>query len=140
MVFNPVLVASHPAKPEWYKATAKYAKFNTRIALRQLLTTLIPYFLLVTLMTYLIQQGYPYWSILPLAVLAAALALLYPATVPRGILGPAQRVGFLEGGVGRGFILPVAQDPPVALREHRLPSCPPRPAQYSSLLSTAVLR
>jgi omega-6 fatty acid desaturase (delta-12 desaturase) len=73
MVFNPVLVASHPAKPEWYKATAKYAKFSTGIALRQLLTTLVPYFLLVILMIYLVQQGYPYWSILPLAVLAAAL-------------------------------------------------------------------
>ena len=73
MVFNPVLVASHPPKPEWYKATAKYAKLDSGIAIRQLLTTLIPYFLLVALMIYMVQQGYSYGLILLPAVVAATL-------------------------------------------------------------------
>lgn len=73
MVFNPVLVASHAPKPEWYKDTAKYAKSNTRIAVRQLLGTLIPYSLLLALMIQLVRHGYPYWIVLLLAAVAAAL-------------------------------------------------------------------
>ena len=73
MVFNPVLVASHPAKPQWYQDTAKYAQFDVGIAIRQLLTTLIPYFLLVALMIHTVRLGYPYWVTLIPGVLAAAL-------------------------------------------------------------------
>ena len=73
MVFNPVLVASHVKKPEWYLATAKYAKPNPRIALRQLVTTLIPYALLFSLMVYTVRNGYPYAVTLLPGVLAAAL-------------------------------------------------------------------
>ena len=73
MTFNPVLVAIHAAKPQWYKATAKYAKPNPRIAIWQLLSTLTPYFILVALMVYTVQNGYPYAVTLLLAVAAAAI-------------------------------------------------------------------
>lgn len=73
MTFNPVLVATHVAKPQWYKTTAKYAKVNSRIAIRQLVTTLLPYFLLIALMTHMVRQGYPYLVTLAIAVVPAAL-------------------------------------------------------------------
>jgi acyl-lipid omega-6 desaturase (Delta-12 desaturase) len=73
MVFNPVLVASHVAKPAWYAATAKYAKPDSGVAIRQLLTTFIPYFLILVLMVFTVRQGYPYLITLALAVIAAGL-------------------------------------------------------------------
>ena len=47
MSFNPVLVVAKVEKPEWYKATAQYALRNTRTALWQLASTLLPYLLLL---------------------------------------------------------------------------------------------
>lgn len=73
MVFNPVLIASHVPKPQWYKETAKYARFDVGIAIRQLLSTLIPYFMLLALMVGMVRKGYPYWAVLAPAVAAAAL-------------------------------------------------------------------
>ncbi len=73
MVFNPVLVASHVARPPWYQDTAKYAHCNVPIAIRQLATTLIPYFLLLALMIRMVKSSLSYWFVLPLAVVAAAL-------------------------------------------------------------------
>jgi acyl-lipid omega-6 desaturase (Delta-12 desaturase) len=73
MVFNPVLVATHVPKPQWYQGTAKYAQMNTGIAIRQLLTTLAPYFVLFAVMVYSVRHGYPYGMTLILAVVAAAL-------------------------------------------------------------------
>jgi len=73
MTFNPVVVAAHVEKPQWYPGTAKYAKHNTRLAIWQLVSTLIPYFLLVALMVYLVRQGYPYGVTLVPALLAAAI-------------------------------------------------------------------
>jgi len=73
MVFNPVLVASRVQKPQWYQRTAKYAQLNLHIAIRQLLNTLVPYFLLFALMVHLVRQGYPYWAVLTVSVPAAAL-------------------------------------------------------------------
>ena len=73
MVFNPVLVSRHLQKPEWYKETAKYASFDVGIAIRQLLTTLIPYFFLLAIMVGMVRRGYPYSMVLALAAVAAAL-------------------------------------------------------------------
>ncbi|MDD2583101.1 MAG: fatty acid desaturase [Desulfuromonadaceae bacterium] len=73
MSFNPVVVVTKKEKPEWYKATAQYAQSETNIAIRQLLTTLIPYLLLMILMVQTIRNSYPYGITLALAVIAAAL-------------------------------------------------------------------
>lgn len=60
-------------KPEWYSTLAKYAQSNTRKAIWQLLNTVIPYFVLWGVMISLVQQGYTYWLILALAVVAGGL-------------------------------------------------------------------
>lgn len=73
MVFNPVLVASHVEKPPWYRVTAKYAQPDPRIATWQLLSTLSLYVLLLALMVYTVNSGYPYWVTLVEAVAAAAV-------------------------------------------------------------------
>ena len=71
MPFNPVLVIAKVEKPEWYKATARFAQADNLIAIRQLLTTLVPYLILMALM-FRIVNIYPYWFTLALSVVAAA--------------------------------------------------------------------
>ncbi len=73
MSFNPVLIAVKTEKPEWYKNTALYARPDTRTAIRQLLTTLIPYLLVLALMARTVLLGYHYGITLILGVVAAAL-------------------------------------------------------------------
>jgi len=73
MTFNPVLVVAKVAKPEWYRTTAKYAQRNLRKSTFQLLTTMIPYLLLMALMVSTVRHGYSYGITLALAVVAAAL-------------------------------------------------------------------
>lgn len=73
MSFNPVLVVSKLEKPYWYKDTAQFAKSQPSIALRQLLTAIIPYLLLMALMFQTVLKGYAYWLTLALAVPASAL-------------------------------------------------------------------
>ncbi|HXE97712.1 MAG TPA: fatty acid desaturase [Dongiaceae bacterium] len=73
MSFNPVLVVAKVEKPEWYKATAQFAKQDNLTSIRQLLTTLIPYMLLLALMALTVHSGYPYYITLALGVAAAAL-------------------------------------------------------------------
>lgn len=53
--------------------TRKYAHANMRKAAWQLLDTFIPYTALWALMLYTVQQGYPYWITLALAVIAAGI-------------------------------------------------------------------
>ena len=62
-----------PAMPAWYKSTAVYMQPNLRKAAWQCINTFIPYLALWLVMLYTVQQGYPYWITLALAVLAAAL-------------------------------------------------------------------
>jgi len=73
MTFNPVLIVAKVEKPEWYKTTAQYAQAETRTAILQLATTLIPYLLLLALMTRTVRAGHPYGITLALAVAATAL-------------------------------------------------------------------
>lgn len=73
MSFNPVLVIAKVEKPAWYKGTARYARADVATSIRQLLTTIIPYLLILTLMALIVNLGYPYWLTLMLAVAAAAL-------------------------------------------------------------------
>jgi len=73
MSFNPVLVVAKLEKPEWYKDTAQFAKAQPGVALRQLLTAIIPYFLVMALMVQTVLNGYPYGITLALAVPASAL-------------------------------------------------------------------
>jgi acyl-lipid omega-6 desaturase (Delta-12 desaturase) len=73
MSFNPVLVVAKLEKPAWYQKTSIYAKPENRMAFRQLITTVIPYLLLLVLMTQTIRLGYPYWMTFVLSVPATAL-------------------------------------------------------------------
>jgi omega-6 fatty acid desaturase (delta-12 desaturase) len=75
MPFNPVLIVARGEKPEWYKPTAQYLQRSNRTALWQLLTTLIPYLLLLALMVQTVRQGYSYALTLALAGVAAALLI-----------------------------------------------------------------
>ena len=61
------------AKPAWYLATAKYGQSNLGKSLWQILDTLVPYFALWTAMVYTVQQGFPYWITLALAVVAGGV-------------------------------------------------------------------
>jgi acyl-lipid omega-6 desaturase (Delta-12 desaturase) len=60
MSFNPIVIIAKTEKPVWYKTTARFAQAETRIAVRQLITTLVPYLLLIALMVQTVRQGYPY--------------------------------------------------------------------------------
>jgi len=73
MSFNPVLLVAKVEKPAWYKDTAQFVQAETRIAVRQLLTTLMPYLLLLALMEETIRAGYQYGITLALGVPAAGL-------------------------------------------------------------------
>jgi omega-6 fatty acid desaturase (delta-12 desaturase) len=59
------------SKPTWYQTIAEYGHSNFRKSLWQLLDTFIPYCVVWALMLHTVQQGYPYWITLALAVVAA---------------------------------------------------------------------
>lgn len=73
MSFNPVLIIAKTEKPEWYKNTAQFASADARRAVWQLLTTLVPYGVLMMLMILTVRRGYPYPVTLCLGIVAAAL-------------------------------------------------------------------
>lgn len=73
MSFNPVLVIAKVEKPGWYQATAQYGKADTRTALTQLLTALVPYLLLLALMARTVLGGYPYPVTLALGLAASVM-------------------------------------------------------------------
>ncbi len=104
MSFNPVLVVARVEKPDWYKATEQYTQRDTPTAIRQLVTTLLPYLLLLGLMVLTVRRGYPFWITLALDVVAAGLLirlfiLFHDCT--HGALLPSPRwnrnVGYLCG-------------------------------------------
>ncbi|HNT75114.1 MAG TPA: fatty acid desaturase [Anaerolineae bacterium] len=59
------------AKPEWYKALARYEQPDLKKSVWQLTHTLLLYFATVYLMVRTVQAGFTYWLTLALAVLAA---------------------------------------------------------------------
>lgn len=73
MSFNPVLIAAKAEKPAWYKETAQFAKAEAGIAIRQLLSSLIPYLLLLALMVQTVRHGYHYGLTLVLGVAATVM-------------------------------------------------------------------
>ncbi len=61
------------AKPEWQQALRKYERPNRSKALWQLVNTFIPYFSLCILMYLSYKEGYSYWIIMGLGIVAAGL-------------------------------------------------------------------
>ena len=60
-------------KPGWYRSAAKYGRSNLGKSIWQLVGTFIPYFALWVAMIHTVQQGFPYWITLALAVLAGGI-------------------------------------------------------------------
>jgi len=54
------------------KTVQPFARPDRKKATWQIIDTLVPYFALWALMIVMVQQGYPYWSVLALSVFAAA--------------------------------------------------------------------
>lgn len=73
MSFNPLLVVTKVEKPQWYAATSRFIRSDNRKAIWQLLSTIIPYLALLTLMTHTVLNGYPYAATLALGTVAGAL-------------------------------------------------------------------
>lgn len=69
----PLPPAKGSASPsDWQAALRKYEKPVTGRAVRQLLNTVLPYAILFATMLGMLRAGLPYWTILPLLVLASA--------------------------------------------------------------------
>jgi omega-6 fatty acid desaturase (delta-12 desaturase) len=60
-------------KPAWYGITAKFGQSHLGKSLWQLLNTLVPYIVLWAGMVYLVQQSFPYWITLGLAMVAGGV-------------------------------------------------------------------
>lgn len=60
-------------KPAWYQSTATYGGSNLRRSLWQIFDTLAPYFALWAAMIYTVQQEFPYWITVMLAVVAGGV-------------------------------------------------------------------
>ncbi len=73
MISNANSAKHRPAMPDWYESTAVYMQPNLRKAAWQCINTFIPYLALWVVMLYAVHQGYSYWTVLALAVVAAAL-------------------------------------------------------------------
>ena len=58
---------------DWSRALSRYEKPDRRKAVGQLLNTLLPYGVLWAIMVWMLRAGLPYWSILPLLIVAAGL-------------------------------------------------------------------
>jgi len=58
-------------KPEWFSKLRRYEGPSTRKSIVQILTSFIPYLVLLTALFLLAARGSSYWIILPLSVLAA---------------------------------------------------------------------
>ncbi len=65
--------AQKRAMPAWYQSTAVYMKADGRKAAWQCANTFVPYLALMAAMLFAVHQGAPYWTVLALAVPAAAL-------------------------------------------------------------------
>jgi len=69
-----IIVANTPTKrPEWHRTLTRYTRSSNGRAAWQLTNTLIPYVALWALMLATIRAGYPYWTTLLIAPIAAGL-------------------------------------------------------------------
>jgi acyl-lipid omega-6 desaturase (Delta-12 desaturase) len=68
-----MLSASPYESTDWLRALARFEVANPRRAARQLANTLVPYAALLAAMVWLLQRGYSYALVLPLAVIAGGL-------------------------------------------------------------------
>jgi acyl-lipid omega-6 desaturase (Delta-12 desaturase) len=57
---------------DWSRALSRYEKPDLRMAVGQVLNTLLPYGLLWAGMVWMLGAGLPYWTILPLLLISAA--------------------------------------------------------------------
>jgi acyl-lipid omega-6 desaturase (Delta-12 desaturase) len=64
----PVEAKGPPGLPSWYQATARFEQPDIRKAAWQIIDTLVPYFLLWSVMIWAVHTGAPYWVILLLTV------------------------------------------------------------------------
>jgi omega-6 fatty acid desaturase (delta-12 desaturase) len=90
------------AKPDWYATVAHYAKPDRRRAALQLLDTALPYAALWILMALLLRAGVPYWTILPLVVLASGLLVrlfILFHDCCHGAFFPSRRANTVTGNV-----------------------------------------
>ncbi len=62
-------------RPAWHEELTKYERPDTRMALGQLATSILPFLGLWALMAVLVSKGYPYWITLALAVPAAGFLI-----------------------------------------------------------------
>jgi omega-6 fatty acid desaturase (delta-12 desaturase) len=70
-----VSAESTTSKPLWYRNLADYAESDFRKSLWQLFDTFIPYCIVWALMLRTVQQGYPYWVTLTLAMVAGGITV-----------------------------------------------------------------
>lgn len=73
MSFNPVILVAKKEKPEWYAPTSLYSRPDVRKSTWQIINTLVPYLLILTLMGYCIRQGISYWVTIALSIAAAGM-------------------------------------------------------------------
>lgn len=71
MIPSPESLTKQSVRSDWYRSLANYEKPHTLKAVWQLVNTFVPYLVLWAAMTYILRQGYSYWLVLPLALLAA---------------------------------------------------------------------
>jgi omega-6 fatty acid desaturase (delta-12 desaturase) len=58
-------------KPEFYVKLRKYAKVNNKRAIMQMITSIVPFFIIFALMYWLLINGYSYFIVLLLAIINA---------------------------------------------------------------------
>ncbi len=73
MTSSPVTLTKQSVRSDWYRSLANYEKPDTKKAIWQLVNTFVPYVGLWAAMVYILRQGYSYWLILPLSLVAAGL-------------------------------------------------------------------
>ena len=94
------LTEVNTTKHRWPRVIAKFGRSNVRRASWQIFNTLVPYFLLWTLMIFLVQRQFPYWITLAFAVIAGGFLVrifIVFHDCCHGSFLPSRRANFLLG-------------------------------------------
>ena len=94
------LTEVNTTKHRWPRVIAKFGRSNVRRASWQIFNTLGPYFLLWTLMIFLVQRQFPYWITLAFAVIAGGFLVrifIVFHDCCHGSFLPSRRANFLLG-------------------------------------------